>query len=110
MSATSTQRPPVVRRPPGPSRASAAGLLPKMMRNRLEVMAWAVAEYGDAVRVPLGPKTLYLFNHPDHARHILIDNVTHYMLLGYRQTYGLELMRDGISELERWLAASTPMA
>jgi hypothetical protein len=39
-----------------------------------------------------------------------LDNVTHYMLLGYRQTYGLELMRDGIPELERWLAASTPMA
>jgi hypothetical protein len=46
---------------------------------------------------------------PGEVRQAL-DEVVHYMMLGYRQTYGLELMRDGLPELERWLGASTPMA
>ncbi len=37
-------------------------------------MSEAVREYGDAVRVAIGPKTLYIFNHPDHAKHVLADN------------------------------------
>ncbi|NUR26664.1 MAG: cytochrome P450 [Catenulispora sp.] len=102
MSATSIH-PPIARRPPGPSRASAFGLLPKMMRNRLEVMAWAVAEYGDAVRVPLGPKTLYLFNHPDHARHVLADNTENYTK-GIGLTHARRVIGDGLltSEGELW--------
>ncbi|ACU75225.1 cytochrome P450 [Catenulispora acidiphila DSM 44928] len=102
MSATSIH-PPVVRRPPGPSRASALGLLPRMMRNRLEVMAWAVAEYGEAVRVPLGPKTLYLFNHPDHARHVLADNAANYTK-GIGLTHARRVIGDGLltSEGELW--------
>ncbi len=65
-------------RPPGPSLWQAPGLLMRMARNRLEVMRAAVAEYGDAVRLPLGPKTLYFFNHPDHAKHVLAENPGNY--------------------------------
>ena len=102
MSATSIHAP-VVRRPPGPSRAAALGLLPRMVRNRLEVMAWAVAEYGEAVRVPLGPKTLYLFNHPDHARHVLADNAANYTK-GIGLTHARRVIGDGLltSEGELW--------
>ncbi|MGY1581095.1 cytochrome P450 [Streptomyces sp. MN13] len=45
--------------------------------DRLAMMT-AAAGYGDAVRLPLGPKTLYFFNHPDHAKHVLADNAANY--------------------------------
>ena len=41
-------------------------------------MQLAAARYGDAVRVAIGPKTLYVFNHPDYAKHVLADNAANY--------------------------------
>jgi cytochrome P450 len=74
-----------------------------MMRNRLSVLARASAEYGDAVRVPLGPKTLYLFNHPGHARHVLADNAAAYHK-GIGQVHARRAIGDGLltSEGETW--------
>jgi cytochrome P450 len=74
-----------------------------MVRNRLEVMKQLLAEYGDAVRVPLGPKTLHLFNHPDHAKHVLADNPTNYHK-GIGLTHARRVIGDGLltSEGERW--------
>ncbi|MFJ6216193.1 cytochrome P450 [Streptomyces sp. NPDC092296] len=66
------------RRPPGPSRAGTPVLLARMASDRLTVMTRAAATYGDAVRLPLGPKTLYFFNHPDHVRRVLTDNSANY--------------------------------
>ncbi|MFJ4856374.1 cytochrome P450 [Streptomyces sp. NPDC088730] len=66
------------RRPPGPSRAGTPVLLARMASDRLAVMTEAAATYGDAVRLPLGPKTLYFFNHPDHIRRVLTDNSANY--------------------------------
>ncbi|HEY0697359.1 MAG TPA: cytochrome P450, partial [Micromonospora sp.] len=90
-------------RPPGPSFWAAPGLLGRMARNRLEVMRAVSARYGDAVRLPLGPKTLYFFNHPDHAKHELTENPGNYHkgigLVHARRTLG-----DGLltSEGELW--------
>lgn len=88
---------------PGPARASAIRLLPRMVRNRLVVMADAVEQYGDAVRLPLGPKTLHLFNHPDHARHVLTDNAANYHK-GIGQIHARRVIGDGLltSEDELW--------
>ena len=41
-------------------------------------MNLAAARYGDAARVAVGPKTLYIFNHPDYAKHVLADNAANY--------------------------------
>jgi cytochrome P450 len=75
----------------------------RMVRNRLEVMKQIVGEYGDAVRVPLGPKTLHLFNHPDYAKHVLADNPTNYHK-GIGLTHARRVIGDGLltSEGERW--------
>jgi cytochrome P450 len=90
---------------PGPGRQHALSLLWRMNKNRIEVIAEAAKLYGDATRIPLGPKTLYLFNHPDHAKHVLIDNP-----LNYHKGIGLQHARkvigDGLltSEGDRWKA------
>ncbi|WP_442785650.1 cytochrome P450 [Actinacidiphila sp. DG2A-62] len=76
-----------------------------MNKNRIEVIAEAARLYGDATRIPLGPKTLYLFNHPDYAKHVLADNP-----LNYHKGIGLQHARkvigDGLltSEGDRWKA------
>lgn len=64
--------------PPGPPRSTAFRLLRLMNRDRLAMMTDAAAAHGDAVRLPVGPKWLYFFNHPDHAKHVLADNAAAY--------------------------------
>lgn len=63
--------------PPGPPRRMTFGLLKKLFTDRLALMSTA-AEYGDVVRIAIGPKTLYLVNHPDYAKHVLADNSANY--------------------------------
>jgi cytochrome P450 len=81
--------------PPGPPRRAALGILRKLRADRLGLMSEAVAEYGDAVRVAIGPKTLYIFNHPDHAKHVLADNAANYHKgIGY--TEAKRALGDGL--------------
>jgi cytochrome P450 len=81
--------------PPGPPRRAALGLLRKLRADRLGLMSEAVREYGDAVRVAIGPKKLYIFNHPDHAKHVLADNAANYHKgIGY--TEAKRALGDGL--------------
>ncbi|MEO9239814.1 MAG: cytochrome P450 [Jatrophihabitantaceae bacterium] len=66
------------RTPPGPPLTATPGLLHKLTSDRLGLMQLAAARYGDAARVVIGPKTLYVFNHPDYAKHVLADNAANY--------------------------------
>lgn len=91
------------RTPPGPPRRATFGLLRKLKADRLGLMAQARAEYGDAVRVVIGPKKLYIFNHPDHAKHVLADNAANYHKgIGYIESK--RALGDGLltSEGELW--------
>jgi cytochrome P450 len=69
---------PARRTPPGPPRTATLGLLSRLTWNRLALMSQAAAEYGDAVRISIGPKTLYFFNSPEYAKHVLADNAANY--------------------------------
>jgi len=89
--------------PPGPRRREALGLLRRMARNRLEVMTSVAARYGDVSRLPLGPRTLYFVNHPDHAKHVLADNAANYHK-GIGLVHARRALGDGLltSEGELW--------
>lgn len=89
---------------PGPPPQAVPRLLRKLWRDRLSLLSDAAGEFGDVVRFSMGPKTIYFFNHPDHAKHVLTDNPAN-----YRKGMGLEQARrrilgDGLltSEGETW--------
>ena len=71
-------------RRPGPARlpgtAAARGARPaaQALGRPAGLLSDAADEYGDVVRFDMGPKTLYFFNHPDHAKHVLADNAANY--------------------------------
>jgi cytochrome P450 len=89
--------------PPGPPRTATFGLLRQLIGDRLGLMAAAADRYGDAVRIAVGPKVLYFFNHPDHAKHVLTDNSTNYHK-GFGLAQAKRALGDGLltSEGELW--------
>lgn len=104
MTVTSAPPPAKTRRiPPRPPISATPNLVRRMMRDRLEVMDWVVAEYGDAVRLPLGPKIMHVFNHPDHARYVLADNAANYRK-GMGLVHARRVLGDGLltSEGDLW--------
>ena len=66
-------------------------------------MSDAADEDGDAVRFRMGPKSLYFFNPPDHAKHVLADNAANYHK-GMGLTEAKRLLGEGLltSEGELW--------
>jgi enediyne biosynthesis protein E7 len=88
---------------PGPPLRAVPGLLRQLWGDRLGLLSDAAAKYGDVVRFDMGPKTIYFFNHPDHAKHVLTDNPAN-----YRKGMGLHEARrtlgDGLltSEGDTW--------
>ncbi|WP_103535980.1 cytochrome P450 [Streptomyces sp. SM11] len=88
--------------PPGPPLRALPGLLRKLVTDRLGMMKDA-ADLGDAVRVSLGPKKLYIFNRPDYAKHVLADNSDNYHK-GIGLVESRRVLGDGLltSEGETW--------
>jgi cytochrome P450 len=89
--------------PPGPPRTATFTLLNRLLRDRLALMSNAAEQYGDAVRMAIGPKTLYFFNHPDYAKHVLADNSANYTK-GIGLVQARRALGDGLltSEGELW--------
>ncbi len=90
--------------PPGPPVSALPGLLRKLAVDRLEMMKDAAA-LGDAVRVSMGPKKLYIFNRPDYAKHVLADNSDNYHK-GIGLVQSRRVLGDGLltSDGEVWRA------
>ena len=89
---------------PGPSPLAVPGLLRKLWFDRLAMLTDAASEFGDVVKFAMGPKTLYFFNHPDHAKHVLADNAANYHKgIGLAEARRL-ILGDGLltSEDEVW--------
>jgi cytochrome P450 len=88
---------------PGTPMRQIPGLMRKLWFDRIRLLADAADEFGDAVRFRMGPKTLYYFNHPDHAKHVLADNSANYHK-GIGLTEARRTLGDGLltSEGDLW--------
>lgn len=83
MSQAINHTPPNAERPqrtaPGPRGMPLVGMLPEFRRKGLlDMYIDAGRTYGNVVRLQLGPVTQYLLTHPDHIKHVLVDNHQNY--------------------------------
>ncbi|MFE1101906.1 cytochrome P450 [Nocardiopsis alba] len=103
-------RRPELRHPPRTPLSAAPAMLRDLVTDRLAMMTTATADHGDAVRMTAGPKTLYFFNHPDHARRVLAENSGNYHK-GIGQVHAKRALGDGLltSEGELWKAQRRTM-
>src|ERR1700689_2448355 len=88
----------------GPGPGQAARRLASMLRDPLAAYLGLTADYGDTIRMPIGPhQYLYLLSRPEHAEHVLAANQDNYVkAFTYRPLRAL--IGDGLltSEGDRW--------
>jgi cytochrome P450 len=60
--------------PPGPRGKPIVGSLLDFRRDPLSFLQSLARDYGDVVRFRMGPQELYLLNHPDYIRDVLVTN------------------------------------
>ena len=60
-------------RPPGPKRKPLWGLMWDFRRDPLEFLH-RVTSFGDIVFFPFGPQNLYVVNHPDYIKEVLVNH------------------------------------
>lgn len=58
--------------PPSPKGLPLIGLFREYRRDFLGMLLRAAREHGDVVRLPVGPRTLVLLNHPDYIEQVLV--------------------------------------
>lgn len=81
------------RHAPGPRGRRLLGSLHDVRTDRLRFVTAATRDYGDIVCFRMGPKRLFLLRHPDHVRHVLVDNQRN-----YRKGLGLDEARPLLGE------------
>lgn len=62
----------------GPRGFPLLGHLPHVWRDPLPLFIDGMRRYGDVVRYDFGPYPFLLLNHPDHIRHVLLENARNY--------------------------------
>lgn len=62
----------VLRSPPGPKGHWLLGNLPEFRRDRLAFLTDCARRYGDVVSFRLGPRRIFLLNHPDLVEDVLV--------------------------------------
>lgn len=98
-----------------PSNASGAAPLPMppsprssardLVRRPLSFFQAITNQYGDVVCYRSAPEVAFLVSHPDHIRHILVENNKNYSKATYSNVKFKDVIADGllVSEGETWL-------
>jgi cytochrome P450 len=90
--------------PPGPPGSWLLGNLSELRRDMLAFYVRCAREYGDVVSIRIGPRNLYLINHPDLIEAVLVQQARN-----YRKHYAVRMNRlllgNGLlsSEGDFWL-------
>lgn len=103
--ASTVQAAPAAPSLPGPPLRATPKLLRLLVADRLGMMQLAAARYGDAVRLRVGPKVLYVLNEPSLVKHVLVDNAANYHK-GIGLVQARRALGDGLltSDGDRWAA------
>jgi cytochrome P450 len=59
---------------PGPPGLPFVGVLPQFRRNAAKFLERMARQYGDLVQLQVGPQTIFLVNHPDWIKDILVTH------------------------------------
>jgi cytochrome P450 len=87
----------------GPRGRLLVGNVPDFVKSPLDFLMSAWREFGDVVRLEMGPRRVYVVVHPDHAKHVFTDNARN-----YGRSLGIdvfkELLGDGLltTDGEAW--------
>jgi cytochrome P450 len=81
------------------------GSVRDLVRQPLSFFLAITRQYGDIVCYRSAPEVAFLVNHPDHIRHILVENNKNYSKATYSNTKFKDVIADGllVSEGENWL-------
>ena len=79
--------------PPSPKRKPILGHLGQFRRDPLWFLVHTTREYGDLVHLKFGPQDIYLINHPDFIRDVLVTNSRN-----FTKSRGLELAKKFLGE------------
>lgn len=76
----------------------------EMARSPLQFFQSIASQYGDIVCYRPAPEPAFLINHPDHIRHVLVDNNRNYTKDTYSNRLFTKVVGEGLltSEGERW--------
>jgi cytochrome P450 len=65
--------------PPGPKGRLFSGNLADFIAGRLDFLSACAATYGDVSAFRMGPRRIYLVNHPDLIEQVLVTDAKHYV-------------------------------
>jgi len=68
-----------VARPPGPKNSPIVGNLYAFRKSPLDFLSKMAREYGDLVYFKVARQHMYLVNHPDYAREVLVNNQSNFI-------------------------------
>jgi cytochrome P450 len=100
MPPSNTPSPAPLPMPPNPR-----GSTRELVRQPLSFFLAITRQYGDVVCYRSAPEMAFLVNHPDHIRHILVENNRNYSKETYSNTKFKDVIADGllVSEGDSWL-------
>jgi cytochrome P450 len=79
--------------PPSPNRIPFVGHLTMFRRDPLKFLRDSARDYGDIVYLKFGPQTIYLLNHPDYIKDVLVTNNRNFV-----KSRGLEMAKKFLGE------------
>lgn len=79
--------------PPSPKHVPFLGHLTKFRRDPLKLLLDSAREHGDVVHLRFGPQDIYLLNHPDYIRDVLVTNSRNFV-----KSRGLEMAKKFLGE------------